>query len=240
MLMQANVAIDHEFRTYNLTAPVLGSFLNLFEAKAITKGGRTVGEPKYSIDLEFPEDHPDLGPIKARMMQIAKLHWPGRDIAGEFKTVDANGNRKMQTFVFPLKSGNQEADKAKLKQPPKEREWSRGRTIITSRTTKEPQLSVIANGQLIDLTAENRAAHKGKFFSGVEVLAQLYLKPYEGATDNDADGVTAYLNMVVSTGKGTKLTGGRVSASETFKGYIGNVSAEDPTLGMDLDDEIPF
>lgn len=231
--------VDHEFRTFQLTAPVLSSFLNLFEAKAVMKNGKATGEPKFSINLEFPNDSADLKAIKGRMMQVAKLHWPGRDIASEFATKDAKGNLKSQTFIFPLSPGDKAADKAKA--AGKEREWSRGRTILTSRTTKEPTLSVIDSGRIIELDEATKIKYKAKFFSGVEVLAEIYFKPYEGVGVNP-DGVTAYLNMVLSTGKGTKLTGGKVSSAEVFKGYIGTLSNEDPTGGFsaDLDDEIPF
>jgi hypothetical protein len=70
---------------------------------------------------------------------------------------------------------------------------------------------------------------KPKFYFGVEVLPQFNFVAYDGV-GNNLDGVTAYLNMVFTTNKGKRLSGG-ASAAETFKGYAGHTSTEDPTAG---------
>ena len=89
---------------------------------------------------------------------------------------------------------------------------------------------------MVDYEGPAIALNIKKFFFGAEVYAQVNLVAYKGVGANP-DGVTAYLNMVVATGKGTRITSAK-SASEVFSGYAGRVSDEDPTAGGD--DEIPF
>lgn len=224
---------------YSFTAPVMMTFPNLQEAKAVQRNGKAVGEPKFSANFEFPADHADLAAIKALALKLCKAKWPGRNFGLEASPVDANKNPKQVTFMFPFASGDKLADAAKAKN--KDREFSRGRAVLTSRSKYEPRLSAIINGKLTDLEGDTRKANAGLFFSGGEVLAQINLVPYDGVQPNGVDGITAYLNMVLATGKGTKVAGGGKSAAETFKGYVGTTSQEDPTSGMaDMDDEIPF
>ena len=201
------------------TVPTMSTFPNLLEAKSVMKNGKPTGDPKFSINLEFKSDHADLGVLKAEAMKAAKAKWPGRD----FKT----------NFQWPFSSGDKLADQAKAKG--KDREFSRGRTVLTSRSKYEPRLSAIVDGRLIDFEGSTRAAAKPYFYNGVEVLAQVNFVPYEGV-GNGMDGVTAYLNMVLSLNKGDKLSGGGQSAAEVFKSYIGVSADTDPTAGMDPGD----
>ena len=97
--------------------------------------------------------------------------------------------------------------------------------------------------ELVEFDAStNLNVAKSKFYNGAIVVPRLnfVIKTKNG------DGVKAYLDMVFATvgkdGKPGKKIGG-ISAAEAFKGYIGEMSSEDPTGGQgasDLDDEIPF
>jgi len=225
---------------FNSTVPVFGSFPNVMEAKAVKKNGKETGEPKFSYNFEFPADHPDLKSLKSLALKLAKAKWPGRDIVREAALVDANGNKKLSTFNFPWSLGDSLAEKAKKNG--KDREWSRGRLVLTARSKYEPRLSAIVNGQLVEFDGENqpRALAKKHFFTGADVLFQVNLQAYEGVGDTGADGVTAYLNMVLATGKGKKVGGSAPSAADTFKGYIGTVSNEDVAAGLDDDEEVEF
>lgn len=207
--------------TINLTVPVVSTFPNLMEAKAVTIKGKPSGEPKYSSNFEFDPDHVDLAALKAEAVKVAKAKWPGRDL---------------KELAFPFTSGDKLADKAKAKD--KDREFSRGKVVLTSRSKYEPRLSVVEGGKLVDYEGDKRPMAKKFFYNGVMALAQFNFVAYDGVGANP-DGVTAYLNMVVSLNKGKKLSGGS-SAAEVFKGYIGTSSDEDPTAGDDPDDEIPF
>lgn len=199
------------------------TFPNLIEPRAVTNNGKPSGEPKYSASLEFDLDHPDLAPLKAKAAAIAKARWPGRDL---------------KELQFPFSDGNKLADKAKARG--KDREFSRGKVVFVARSKFRPDLSVISNGKLLDLTDDAAVlAQQRAFYSGVQVSAQVTLKAYDGV-GNNPDGVNAYLDKVLSFNKGERVAGGGRSAAETFKGYAGLVSNEDPTVGADLDDEIPF
>lgn len=207
--------------TISLSAPTTLTFPNLLEARAVQVKGKASGEPKYSSNFEFDADSDDLKALKAEAAKVARAKWPGRALA---------------ELSFPFTNGDKLADKAKAKG--KDREFSRGKVVLTSRSKYQPRLSFVEGGAIKDLEGDAIAAHGRRvFYSGVQALAQFNFVAYEGVGANP-DGVTAYLNMVCSLNKGTKLAGG-ASASEVFKGYIGTSSAEDPT-GADLDDEIPF
>lgn len=220
---------------FKLTTPVLSSFPNLDEARAVKgKNGAASGEPKFSDNFEFDADHADLKGLKAKAFAIARAKWPGRDLAYEAGTKDKEGNPKLPEFVFPFTSGDKLADKA-VKNG-KEREWSRGKAVITSRSKFQPTLSVVVNGKIVDIDGNDKAAIKKYFYTGVLVLAEFNFQAYDGVGQNP-DGVTAYLNKVCSLNRGARLTGG-TSSAETFKDYIGSASGYDPTEG--LDEEIPF
>jgi hypothetical protein len=206
---------------YNLTEPVQMTFPNLMTPKAFGAKGKESGEPKYSANFGFKLDSADLKAMKARCAQVAKAKWPGRDL---------------KELVFPFTAGDKLADKAKAER--KDREFYRGLVILAARSKYEPRLSGIENGVAVDYEGDARKAAAGKFYPGVFVLAQFNFVAYPGVGRNP-DGVTAYLNMVFTTGKGTRLSTGQ-TAAEVFKGYVGHASSEDPTVvAADEGDEVP-
>ena len=213
---------------FALTVPVLMSFPTLFEPKRFKRNGKESGEPKYSANLNFEKDNPDLAAIRPIVGQIAKAKWPGRD----FKTEIAGG-----LFKLPFTKGDKLADDRKAKNPDKDDgEFQRDKVVIIARSKYQPSLSVVDGGRIIDLEEEALIAkYRDKFFFGALVLAEFNFVAYEGG--NGPDGVTGYLNKILATGKGTKLSSGS-SGADVFRGYVGSVSAEDPT--DELDDEIPF
>lgn len=208
---------------YNLTEPVVMTFPNLLTPKKFGQKGKETGEPKYSANFSFNPDSADLKGMKAVAARVARAKWPGRDF---------------KELAFPFSNGTKLADDAKANK--KDREYYRGKVVVAARSKYEPHLSGIENGVAVDYENEARQAAAKKFFSGVEVLAQVNFVAYKGVGKNP-DGITAYLNMVFTTGKGVRIAGGQ-TAAEVFKGYVGTISAEDPTAGAaaDLDDEIPF
>lgn len=207
---------------FNLTSPAVLLFPNLLEPKPFMKNGKAQGEPKYSASLIFEAENPDLKAMKEKVTSLARMRWP---------------DKPFSELAFPFSNGDKNADKrvAKGKQ---DGEHLRGKVLMKSSSKYEPRLSVLVDGKLVDLDTDMlKAAHKGKFYNGVEVLAQINFVPYDPIGENAKGGVTAYLNMVVSTGKGKRLSGG-ATASEVFKGYVGGISAEDPTGADNLDDVI--
>lgn len=207
---------------YNLTIPVVGSFLQIFEPKAFTENGKAKGDPKFSANLNILADSPDLAAMKTLAAKLARAKWPDKAF---FATVQETGE-KIPQIIFPFSNGDKLADAAKEKK--KDGEYMRGKVVISARSKYEPRLSYIDNGKIVDVENEaQRAIAKTKFFSGVELLAQLNFVPYDAVGQNGKPGVTAYLNMLLSTGKGTRIGGGQ-TASEAFKGYVGTVSTDNP------------
>lgn len=211
---------------YTLTAPVVSTFPNLFEAKQfVGKNGKPNGDPKYSINLLNDADSADLHAMKAVAKAVAKAKWP---------------NRKLSELIFPFSSGDEAADKRKAAGKD-DGEYSRGKVILTARSKYQPLLGLIAGGKIVELSTDDlKAMHKDKFYSGVQVFAVLNFVAYDGP-GNNPDGVTAYLQQVLSTGKGERIGGGQRSIAETFKGYVGQISDKNPLAGGEDDgDEIPF
>lgn len=219
----------NEDGVYNLTLPVVMAFPSLLTPRAFQRNGKAQGEPKYGANFVFKPDSPDLAGMKAKAAAVAKAKWPGRTLA-ELKFPFANGDKAAEKRVAKLqKEGKAADDKG---------DFMRGHVTIKASSKFQPRLSGFVNGKIVDFeTKEQIEANKHLFYFGVEVLAQLNFVAYEG-TDPMPDGVSAYLNLVLSTGKGKKLSGG-TSAAEVFKGYVGKPTAEDPTDGL-TDDEIPF
>lgn len=203
---------------YTMSRPTLVSFPNLIKARKVKINGKETGKEKFSINFEFPADHPDLPHIKALLIRVAKEAW------GSIEGVH-----------FPISSGEAAADKAK--KDGKEREWSRGRAVLVSRSDFAPKLGAILNKQLVAFVGDDRSRAEPYFYTGVEAGGTISV---QAQTTEQGKFVVAYLNEVVSLNKGDRLTGGgSVEQNDTFKGYVGLVSAEDPTGGAGLDDEIP-
>jgi Protein of unknown function (DUF2815) len=226
---------------FTLTAPVVLSHPHLFEAKPFMRKGKPAGEPKYGGSFVFELDSPDLKSIKALAVKLASAKWPGRDVIAESKgkvVTDEEGKqtRLSPTFKFPWALGDTIIAKrsAKLKAEGKEDDgkaaFQAGKAVIKTASKYAPRCAVLVNGKPTDLTAETVKAYMGQFYFGVKVLAQFNLVPYDKVGETGIDGVTIYLNMVLSLNKGEKLASG-ASAAETFKDYVGSTTDEDPTAG---------
>lgn len=193
--------------------------------------GKERGDPRFGAEFLFAADHPDLLPLKKLAAQMAQAKWPGLDLSPAARKVK-----------FPFANGNQRAADRKAKG--KDGSLTVNKAILKASSKYAPMVSWIENGKLTEIVSTDLANSPalGKFFSGAECLATFKFVTTE-IKDKDAEGgikryVSAYLNKVFSTGKGTRVGGGR-SAAEAFKGYIGQSTTEDPTAG-DVGDDIPF
>lgn len=225
---------DENLGIFNSTKPVVMSFPNLIEARKFKRNGKETGEAKFDASFNFPPDHPDLKTLKEIAVSVAKAKWPGRDLGADVKS----GELKLPWDTGDRLIAKRQAKLQKAGKPADEKgDFMKGLVVLKSSSKYEPRLALAENGKVVDLEGAARAASKAKFYFGVEVLIQVNFVAYDAVGDGGKDGVTAYLNMVLSTNKGKKLAGG-ASAAETFKGYVGTTTTEDPTGG--LDDEIPF
>lgn len=219
---------------YTTVAPAIMGHPAVVEPKKFKNAkGQETGEPKYSAIFVFEPDSEDLKGLKGAMAAVAKAKWPGRDL---------------KELKFPLTAGDTLIEKRKKKLATKNKEYTgdadfqKGMVVLKSSSKYRPQLSVVENGKLVEVTDETLAIHKGKFYFGAKCLAQFNFVAYEATKDGDPDGITCYLNMVLSTNKGERIKSGG-NAADVFKGFVGNLSAEDPTAGQDaetVDDDISF
>lgn len=202
------------------TRPVRALFCNVMSARKFKRNGKEVGDAKY--DATFVLTAEDIGALKDKAIEVAKAKWPGRDL---------------KELKWPFKKAEKVAEKAKAKGKDVTI-YEAGTFIMPARSKYEPVLSYLDGKKVIEFTDANRGLAKQKFYNGCYVVAQVNLVPYAG---DDDDGVTAYLDQVLWVKDGPKIGG--VSAAEAFKGYVGSVSAEDPTgggEGNDIEDEIVF
>lgn len=217
---------------YGLTIPVVMTWPNLFEARQYKENGIAKGEPKFSADFIFTPDNEDMKAIKTLVGGLAKNAWPDRPFF--LTTVEGV---KIPNIALPWKSGNERADKLKTADKPDDH--LRDKIVLKASSKHQPVLAYIKNGKkFICDNPTALASAKDKFYNGVKVYAEFNFAIREKKGDSGIPGITAYLNGVLSTCEGTKLSGGR-SATDMFKGYVGSVSAEDPTApgaGEDLDD----
>lgn len=226
---------DEQKFTYTIQTPTMAAFVALVEARAFKRPGQKVAskeqKPNYGATFVFDPDSEELAAIKATIAQTFRARWPGRDLKG---------------LLYGIKDGTKEHAKWAAKQVKNakvddgSRDWAKGKILFKTSSLFQPALSVVQNGIIgPDLEPDGIKVNAKAFYSGVEALAQMTFKTYEG-TDENPDGVKAYLDKFVSTNKGTRLKSGSSNAS-TFSGYAGKVSAQDPTAGLaDLDDDIPF
>lgn len=221
--------------SYTTIEPTLTAHPHFIEATKFKRNGKETGEAKYSGVWCFEPASEDLANLKAKAAEAAKARWPGRPL-GELQ--------------FPFKSGDKEWEKrvAKLKSEGKEDDnrgdFMKGKVLMKASSKFQPKLSVWLPGAKapVELTDESAfKAHGGKFYFGVKSMVEVNFVPYDAVREGDKDGVTAYVQQVCSLNVGERLAGAR-SAAETFKGYAGKVSTEDPTAGKadTMDDEIPF
>lgn len=216
--------VDYEARRITLSEPVPATFLNLAEPRRVSKSQNE--EPTYSARFEFAPDSEDVKRIRAKIVQVAREKWPGMDIGNAIKT------GALQVTLTP---GDVHADKAKAKG--KDQEWARGKVCLTARTKNMPSVGYIDGSRIVELTdpAAIKAASK-HIYSGAKALGILSFVPYDAVGQNGVPGVKAYLEQYLSTGKGEKLGGGRKSLAESFSGYVGLATDEDPTGGTGDDD----
>lgn len=207
---------DQNAGIFASTAPAVLIHPALFEARAFKRNGKDVGEPKFSGAFVLAADHPDVAALKAKALGVARAKWPG---------IDPN------SLAWPWVKGEVSADKAKAKN--KNAEYARGKIVLTARSKFPPRLGGLEDGRIVDYETEAaRALAKPKFYFGTEALFEVNFVAYDAIRDGERNGVNAYLNQVVTLNRGERLAGGP-SPSETFKGYAGSSTAEDPTSGAD-------
>lgn len=200
---------------YTFREPVRCAFVSVFDPKKFKKNGKDIGEAKFQTTFLIPEDSTEIPAIKAAIAAVARAKWP---------------DRPLTELKMPLVSGKKKADKAAAKS--KDGKFYLGNLVLTARTQYPPVLNVLDKGSIVTLDSDMaKAKYKGKFYSGAIMAGEVKFVAYEG--DEGADGVTAYLQSLLWVKDGERI-GGK-DQSETYRGYVGQKSDDDPD-----DDEVPF
>lgn len=201
-------------------------YVNLFTPRsAKLKNGQTTA-PKFGAMYMMDPESDDAKAVKDAGIQIMKDKFPGWD---------------PRMLGKPWELGDKH-NAARVKKGKKEFDNVKGKLLVQARSTNQPQLATLIDGKFI--TLEDPVAIKNaqpKFYSGVEALGYMTLAPYGTDLDDEGGGnrgVTAYLDIVVSTGKGDRVGGSRVDIREAFKGYVGQASSINPAASDDPYDDV--
>lgn len=227
---------------FNFTTAHRVSYADIMEARAFEKNGQKKGDPKYSgtflieptPKMETVDgkeiDNSDLARLKREVIKLLNAHnSTGKKLKiGRLTEEQEQANSHIEVQV-PWKDGAKEADR--LKSKGKDGEVFRGQTLLKASSKYQPALAAIENKKIIEFTTpESIAGAKKFFYSGAYLVPSLGLHWYKG-DEGKPDGVSLYLNGVLFAKHGPRLGGRTQNAAEAFKGYIGSISAEDPTGG---------
>lgn len=230
-----------------------GSYVNIVEANAFKKNGQAKGPPKFGAtfimdptpklqNVDGKEvDMSDLGRLKREVIKMLTAKNPGKKFVTRRLTQEELDAGNVIEVAVPWKDGTKEADK--MKAAGKDGEAYRGHVIVKASSKFQPIMSAYENKQItVFETEEQKAAAKKFFYSGAHFVPSFGLNWYKG-DEGKPDGVSLYLNSIMFAKHGSRIGGVAQNPAETFKGYIGSISAEDPTGGFqrdEMDDEIPF
>jgi len=221
---------------YQTQAPITMVFPQLIEPKPFMKNGKPIGEAKYGLQALIPADSPDLAGIKQAIVEAIRRKWPRAAIVRK----DANNP---MGFLFPLTSGDEMADKRLAKRrmvdpsAQDDSQYMRGTFVLKARSKFQPTLSIVRNGAVVDLDPEGVKAMASQFYPGSQALCVFKFEPYEGSDDN---GVTAYLQHVLTLNKGTRI-GGAPSGQQSFGSVVGHYVQADPLAGgSPFGDDVQF
>src|SRR5579859_1214009 len=175
---------------FEITTPVVSIWPNVVTPAVYQEKGKPVEDGKFSNKFLFEPDAEVLAAAKRAAAAVAAARWPGRDFS---------------TLKFPFESGTKIADAEKAKgDKGKDREFMRGKVVLTARTKFEPGLAAVVGNDLVDFEGATRPAAKPYFYSGVETLGAVQFEAYDGKAGNP-DGITARLKKVVSLNKGERI-----------------------------------
>lgn len=229
---------------FQFTHPIVLSHPNLFTPRKFRdpRTNQETGEPKYDTRFMLEPNHPDLPALREKLIEAARLAWPNakfsdplvfpRPLPGQI------ADPLFMPVDWPIRSGDEIANKAKMSQPPKDREAFRGKLVLVSRGQYAPGLSYPnPNGAgIVDapMSGPERMACEQYFYGGVHALAQVQLVGYQ--VGNNAPVIAVYPNVVFSLNRGDKVAafagGTAKSGASTFAHYAGHESSVNPAEGM--------
>jgi hypothetical protein len=221
-----------------LTAPVIVSYPQVFEARAYHENGKPKGDPFFQARLVFRPDHPDLGPVRTTVAQLLAKVSNGADL----KTL-----RLGKDYWHPITSGDALIAKSRAKCEANGRDYGgwedymSGHTTLLAKAMEKypPQLDYADQGRWVKV---NPATDKDRFFSGMEALGGFALAA--SRKPNGDFGVSCYLNGLAATGGGTRTGGNGYNAtalpSAASFGHLQGALADRLNGGFELPDADTF
>lgn len=204
--------------------------LELFEAKAINIPGADPNKKSFQVQWLFEPDDPELKIIVDEATKILQM------VAAERGT-SLQGLRRGTDFHWPIMAGNdfiaRTKDRAARRGKTYEDKWEghcAGKVLLFTKAYEAypPNLFVPVGGKFIHLADPTaRAAQRHMFYRGMKALGLVVLSGFN--TSEKSWGVTAFVNEVVSTGKGDRI-GSTVSSATDYGApdVEGNVTDFDP------------
>lgn len=200
-----------------LSSPVRALWCNVITPRAYKENGVAKGDPTF--DATFVLTPEQLAEVLKVAKAVANEQWPGK---------------ALKELKLPFKKA-EVAIAIAIEKKKDSSIYTPGTYLLEARTKKQPILSWLEGGKVVEQRIENAAVVKQKFYHGCWTVPRLNF----AIKTKNGDGIKAYLDNLFWYKDGEKIGG--ISSAEMFKGYIGSVSTEDPTgSSTDLDDEIPF
>ena len=222
---------------FRMTKPGMMVYPNVIVPKAFGQNPKPDAKKSYSISFALDQDHPDVAPMKALILQAAKSKFPGLDIGaqvkdGKFKVPFTSGDKIAERRALKRKAAGKEADD-KL-------DFLKGKIVFKASSDFPIALGVRTKDQGdVDVTDDNKSIHKEAFYTGCSGLGGFSYKPYDAINEDGKPGVKAYLDIVHSLNSGKRIQIGGKSAAETFKGVAG-AAVDESVSGDELSDADGF
>lgn len=241
-------------KTYTFVSPVILAFpKRLFVPEGFTLQDGKKTDPKYGCDFLLRHSpspdgltpaSPEFAAIKSLIEKLIQEKWPGANPYARDEIT------RQLSVMWPWYNGDNRADEIKQQRAegkktrggklPMEMEFARGHAVLHATAQRQPALCGVENGSIVTYENERLAHVKDKlFFFGAEVFAEINFVAADPQGQGTKPYVASYLSMVLGTGRGKRIGDSRNDPTEVFSGYVGKISAENPTVAA-ASGNVPF
>lgn len=220
---------------FTFTVAVPTPFEAIINPRKYKKNGKEQGDAKYQGTFLLDPTSEDLKKLQAEVIKMLHANnSSGKKLKiGRLTEEQETAGTHIEVKV-PWQDGTKYADKQKA--AGKDAEFARGKILVKATSKYQPALAALVDGKLLEFsTPEAVATAKKYFYSGAFLVPSVGLHFYKG-DEGKPDGVSLYFNAALFVKHGPRLVSSTRSATETFKGYVGAISQEDPTGGAEVDE----
>lgn len=250
--------VTNEKPQFAFTDSYRGTFINIIASKAFKKKGQEKGDPKFSglfiIEPKFIDKDgkqvidpaSDFGRLQAEIVRMLKAKFPGKKLViGRRMTQEELDSGSAIEVLVPWQKGDALVKKSDEKYKEENARLFTGKYVVKASSKYRPAIDAVepGTGKLLQYTNADEAVIKSEgakfFYSGAWFLPTFVLNFYQGDDDNPS-GVSLYLQSILFCRHGDRIGGKKHNPAEAYKGYLGKISAEDPTgepIAEELADE---